>query len=265
MIKLDNIQVVFNPGTILEVNALRGLNLTIPSQQFVTVIGSNGAGKSTLLSSLTGEVKPILGHIYIDDIEVTNWSTSRRAEQVARVFQDPMVGTCGNLSIEENMALANCRGHRRGLNLALDKTVREEFRHHLSRLNLGLENRLLDPMVLLSGGQRQAVSLLMAVLQPMKILVLDEHTAALDPKTAEFVLKLTEEIIAERNLTVLMVTHSMHQALEVGHRTVMLHEGKIIFDVEGEQREKLTVEDLLKLFKQACGTEVDNDALLLDK
>lgn len=264
MIHLENLQVVFNRGTALEVNALRGIDLAIPQGQFVTVIGSNGAGKSTLLNSLTGEVKPLLGHVVIDEVDVTRWSTPRRAELVARVFQDPMLGTCADLTIEENMALANSRGQCRGLGLALKKTLREEFRHHLSRLNLGLENRLGDPMGSLSGGQRQAVSLLMAVLCPMKILVLDEHTAALDPKTAEFVMKVTTEIVAERQLTVLMVTHSMHQALEVGHRTIMLHKGKVIFDVEGAKRKKLSIEDLLKLFKKASGEDVDDDELLLE-
>jgi len=264
MITLENLQVVFNPGTALEVNALKGINLQIPEGQFVTVIGSNGAGKSTLLSTLTGEVRPLIGHMVIGDQEVTRWSTARRAKLVARVFQDPMIGTCANLTIEENMALANCRGRRRGLRLALNNSLREEFRNHLAELNLGLEDRLHDPMGSLSGGQRQAVSLLMAVLRPMKILVLDEHTAALDPKTADFVLDVTKKIVAERNLTVMMVTHSMHQALDVGDRTIMLHEGKIIFDVDGNKRKKLKIEDLLKLFKKASGMEVDNDALLLE-
>lgn len=264
MIRLENIQVVFNRGTALEVNALRGVTLDIPQGQFVTVIGSNGAGKSTLLSTLTGDVRPILGHLTIDDEDVTRWSTARRASLVSRVFQDPMIGTCADLTIEENMALANSRGRQRGLRLALNKTYREEFRHHLSRLNLGLENRLKDPMGSLSGGQRQAVSLLMAVLRPMKILVLDEHTAALDPKTAEFVIKLTQEIVIERNLTTLMVTHSMHQALDVGHRTIMLHKGKVIYDAQSKQRQKLTIEDLLVLFKKASGEEVDDDRLLLE-
>lgn len=264
MIRLENIQVVFNRGTALEVNALRGIDLDIPQGEFVTVIGSNGAGKSTLLSALTGDVRPLLGSITIDDSNVTRWSTARRAELVSRVFQDPMSGTCADLSIEENMALANCRGRHRRLSLALNKSLRDEFRHHLARLNLGLENRLKDPMGSLSGGQRQAVSLLMAVLRPMKILVLDEHTAALDPKTAEFVIKLTKEIVEERNLTTLMVTHSMHQALDVGNRTIMLHKGKVIYDVQGEKRKKLTMEDLLVLFKMASGAEVDDDKLLLD-
>ena len=264
MICLKNLRVVFNRGSALEANALRGIDLDIPEGQFVTVIGSNGAGKSTLLGTLTGDVHPLLGHITIDGTDVTRLSPARRSGLVSRVFQDPMVGTCANLTIEENMALANGRGHRRGLTLALNKERREEFRHHISRLNLGLENRLKDPMGSLSGGQRQAVSLLMAVLQPMKILVLDEHTAALDPKTAEFVIHLTQEIVAERNLTTLMVTHSMHQALDVGHRTIMLHKGKVIYDIQGTQRQKLTIEDLLILFKKASGTEVDDDTLLLD-
>ncbi|WP_426416188.1 ABC transporter ATP-binding protein [Aestuariirhabdus sp. LZHN29] len=263
MIHADQICVTFNPGTPLQNPALRGLSLTIPEGQFVTVIGSNGAGKSTLLNALSGETMIDSGQVKIDDRDVTRLPTHRRAGDVARVFQDPMAGTCENLSIEENLSLAMRRGHRRGLLLANRKEHREQFRDRLATLGLGLENRLDDRMGLLSGGQRQAVSLLMATLQPMKILLLDEHTAALDPKTADFVLRLTRNIIEEQQLTAMMVTHSMRQALDVGQRTVMLHEGQIAFDIAGAEREGLEVADLLELFARNKGEELADDSLLL--
>ena len=247
----------------METPAMRGIELTIPEGDFVTVIGSNGAGKSTFLNALAGELKPDSGAILIDGQDVTNWPTAKRAGLVARVFQDPLGGSCASLTIEENLALANARGKRRGLGAAVDGDVREVFRTHIARLNLGLENRLGDRIDLLSGGQRQAVSLLMSALQPMKILLLDEHTAALDPKTAAFVLELTREIVEERGLTTLMVTHSMRQALDIGNRTVMLHEGRVVLDVKGDERQGLEVEDLLHMFEKVRGTEIDDDALLL--
>lgn len=263
MIEARQLAVTFNPGTPMETPAMRGINLTIPKGDFVTVIGSNGAGKSTFLNALAGELRPDSGHILIDDQDVTAWPTAKRAGLVARVFQDPLGGSCANLTIEENLALANARGKRRGFGASVGSGLREEFRSQISRLNLGLENRLGDRMELLSGGQRQAVSLLMAALQPMKILLLDEHTAALDPKTATFVLDLTREIVSERNLTTLMVTHSMRQALEIGNRTVMLHEGRVVLDVRDKEREGLKVEDLLHMFEKVRGEEIDDDALLL--
>jgi putative tryptophan/tyrosine transport system ATP-binding protein len=262
MIRARGLVVVFNRGTPMETRALRSLNIDIPEGQFVSVIGSNGAGKSTLLNALTGDVPLASGRIEIAGADVTDWQPSRRAELVARVFQDPVAGSCSDLSIEENLALAAARGSNRGLRPALDRSRRDEFRSRLRLLNLGLENRLADRMGLLSGGQRQAVSLLMATLQPMKILLLDEHTAALDPKTAEFVLDLTGRIVAEQKLTTLMVTHSMRQALDHGERTVMLHEGKIVFDVAGSQRKGLDVPDLLALFAKHRGQEL-SDSLLL--
>lgn len=264
MIDIQQLSVIFNQGTPLANPALRQLSLYIPNSQFVTLIGSNGSGKSTLLNVLAGEVAPNGGYIRIDDQDVTHQSTAKRAGLVARVFQDPMVGTCAELSIEENLALAAGRGLGRGLRRALTRTCREEFRAALARLGLGLEKRLEDPMSLLSGGQRQVVSLLMATLRPTRILLLDEHTAALDPKTAAFVLKLTENIISEQKLTTLMVTHSMSQALALGSRTVMMHQGRIVFDTSGKERAKLDINHLLALFEKARGEKLDSDTLLLE-
>jgi putative ABC transport system ATP-binding protein len=263
MIQMNDLHVTFHRGSVMEKRALRGINLNIKKGDFVCVIGGNGAGKSTLLNTLCGDVFPETGSIFIDEQNVSTLSSWQRAPYVARVFQDPLAGTCANLTIEENMALAITRGERRSLKLALNNHHREKFRFQLSRLKLGLENRLSDPIGLLSGGQRQAVSLIMAVLSPMKIIALDEHTAALDPKTAAFILDLTREIIEESGLTALMVTHSMQQAIEHGNRTLMLHEGRIIFDVEGKARDGLTVADLLDLFHKASGLQVDDDSLLL--
>jgi len=264
MISLNDIHVTFGKGTPLETRAVRGISLDINEGEFVTVIGSNGSGKSTLLNTLSGEVIPTRGKINIGETDVTRWPTARRAKLISRVFQDPLAGSCENLTIEENMALAWYRGQAMGYGAALNDENRKVFKQQLARLGLGLENRLRDKMGLLSGGQRQAISLLMSALQPAKILLLDEHTAALDPKTAAFVLDLTCQIIDENKLTSLMVTHSMQQALEVGTRTIMLHEGKIVFDVSGEERKGLTIVDLLELFKKNQQGEVlSDDSLLL--
>lgn len=263
MIRLTDLHVTFNRGTAMETRALRGVTLNIKKGDFVSVIGGNGAGKSTVLNALCGDILPERGTISINNQDVTTLSSWQRAPYVARVFQDPMAGTCANLTIEENMALAMGRGEKRTLKRALNKEHREKFRFQLSRLKLGLENRLQDPIGLLSGGQRQAISLIMAVLEPMKILALDEHTAALDPKTAAFILELTREIVDENHLTALMVTHSMHQALELGNRTVMLDEGRVVFDVRDKEREGLTVPDLLDLFHKKSGVELDDDSMLL--
>jgi len=264
MIEVQQIAVTFNRGTPMETPALRGLDLGIPAGQFVTVIGSNGAGKSTLLNVLTGDAAVAAGRVVIDAEDVTGWPAHRRAALVARVFQDPLAGSCADLSIEENLALAASRGNRRGLALAVDRSRRAAFRDQLRRLGLGLENRLGDRMGLLSGGQRQAVSLLMATLQPMKILLLDEHTAALDPKTAEFVLDLTRRIVGDQKLTTLMVTHSMRHALDYGERTVMLHEGRVVLDVAHDARKGLDVPDLLALFAQQRHQTLADDSLLLE-
>jgi putative ABC transport system ATP-binding protein len=263
MIRVQGIVVTFNRGTPMETRALRELDIEIAAGEFVTVIGSNGAGKSTLLNVLTGDAAANAGNVSIDDQDVTGWAPPKRAALVARVFQDPMAGSCADLTIEENLALAAARGARRGLRTAVDHRRRDDFRARLRQLGLGLEARLTDRMGLLSGGQRQAISLLMATLRPMKILLLDEHTAALDPKTAEFVLDLTRRIVEEQKLTTLMVTHSMRQALDCGERTVMLHEGRIVFDVAGAERKGLDVPDLLALFARQRGQQLADDSLLL--
>lgn len=259
MIELKNIEITFAPGTVIEKQALRGISLTIDEGEFITVIGSNGAGKSTLLNSIAGEIDISSGNMLIDHKDVTAKNAAERAGDVARVFQDPLAGTCSDLTIAENLALAAARGHSRGLQKAVKRHNREEFAELLKTLNLGLENRLDTPMSLLSGGQRQAVSLLMVTLSPSKILLLDEHTAALDPKTADFILDLTQRIVEHKRLTTLMVTHSMHQALKLGTRTVMLHQGKIVYDVRGQERQQLTIPDLLKKFGDSL-----NDEFLLD-
>ncbi|MCP2040257.1 putative ABC transport system ATP-binding protein [Neisseria sp. HSC-16F19] len=264
MMCADKLKLTFNPGTPIENPAMRGMSLNINDGEFVTVIGSNGAGKSTFLNAISGDLLVDSGSISINGQDVTRKPAYQRAHLVARVFQDPMAGTCEALSIEENMALAYARGRGRGLKSALNRENRELFREKLSILKLGLEKRLTDRMGLLSGGQRQAVSLLMASLQPSKILLLDEHTAALDPKTAAFVLELTDRIVAEGKLTAMMVTHSMRQALDHGSRTVMLHQGKVVLDVSGEKRARMDVPDLLNMFEQTRGEKVTDDALLLD-
>lgn len=263
MLSAQNLQVTFSPGTPIENRVLRGLSLDIPTGQFVSVIGSNGAGKSTLLNAISGDLLVDKGRIDIDGNDVTRKYAWQRADLVARVFQDPMAGTCEALTIEENMALALARGRRRGFRLALNRQHRELFREKLAILNLGLENRLTDRIGLLSGGQRQAVSLLMASLQPSRILLLDEHTAALDPKTAAFVLNLTARIVEDGRLTTMMVTHSMRQALDYGSRTVMLHQGQVVLDVSGEQRAGMDVQDLLEMFEHTRGEKITDDSLLL--
>jgi putative ABC transport system ATP-binding protein len=263
MLSAKNLHVTFNPGTPIETRALLGLSLDIPAGQFVTVIGSNGAGKSTLLNAISGDQRVDEGRVLIDDCDVTRQSVWQRAGRVARVFQNPLAGTCEKLTIEENMALAYGRGKRRGLSKAIKAAMRDEFRQRLRTLGLGLEDRLADTIGLLSGGQRQAVSLLMAALKPSRILLLDEHTAALDPRTAQFVLELTRRIVAENGLTTMMVTHSMRQALDVGDRTVMLHQGRIVLDVSGQERRDMDVVDLLAMFERVRGEKISDDALLL--
>ena len=262
MIALDSAEVVFNRGSVLETRALRGVTLHIEDGEFVTVIGSNGAGKSTLLGAIAGDVPLSHGRVYVGAEEVTALPAHRRAAQVARVFQDPLAGTCANLTIEENMALAVARGGRRGLGAAVSRQRRDAFRARLATLQLGLENRLQNPVGKLSGGQRQALSLLMASLAESRILLLDEHTAALDPRMAAFVLELTQRIAADFALTVLMITHSMHAALSTGTRLVMLHQGRVAYDFGGAARDDLTIPRLLELFSQAAPEDV-SDTLLL--
>lgn len=263
MIKVSELTAVFGRGTPLEKTALNGVSVDLDQGEFVCVIGSNGAGKSTLLNAVAGDFLPASGRIEIDGRDVSRWPTARRATLVARVFQDPLAGSCGDLTIEENLALAAARGTSRGLGHALAASRRELFRERVKQLGLGLENRLGDKMALLSGGQRQATALLMASLAPSSVLLLDEHTAALDPGMAEFVIELTQRIVAEDGHTTMMVTHSMSQALSVGTRTVMLHEGRIILDVRGEERAGLTIEDLVAKFRNIRGNPIDDDALLI--
>jgi len=263
MIRVSGLVVFFGLGGPLEKRALSGVDLTVEAGEFVTLIGSNGAGKSTLLGAVAGDVLPTAGRVEIDGIDVSRWPTARRAKLVARVFQDPLAGSAANLTLEENLALAAARGTTRGLAPALRAERRAMFRDRVARLGLGLENRLGDRMALLSGGQRQALALIMATLAPSSVLLLDEHTAALDPGMAEFVIELTKSVVAEHRLTTLMVTHSMRQALEVGSRTVMLHEGKVVLDVKGSERIGLGVEDLVAMFRRVRGETLDDDALLI--
>jgi putative tryptophan/tyrosine transport system ATP-binding protein len=265
MFAVRDLAVTFNKGSPIENRALRGVTLDVPAGQFVTVIGSNGAGKSTLLNALAGTAPVDGGSIRVGDQDITRVSAARRAGFIARVFQDPRAGTCEDLTIEENMALALDRGSGRGLGRAVNRDLRERFRGELSGLGLGLEGRLGDRMGLLSGGQRQAVSLLMATLAPMTLLLLDEHIAALDPQTATFVLDLTRRLVGEKRLTALMVTHSMRSALDCGERIVMMHEGRIVLDAAGAERDGLDVPDLLKMFERVRGKSLDDDRLLLDR
>ena len=250
MIEINDLQVVFSPQTPMETYALRGVSITIPDNQFVTVIGSNGAGKSTLLSVLAGEIIPLAGSVRIAGRDVTHLPMHGRADVVARVFQDPRIGVCPTMTIEENLALAFKRGSRRGLARALKEERRQRFRDRLKILGMGLEDRLGDQIGLLSGGQRQAVSLLMATLSPSQILLLDEHTAALDPKMAAFVIGLTRDIVKEFSLTTLMVTHSMPDALSCGDRTIMMHDGQVAVDIGSEQRSGMSPKDFLSLFSK---------------
>ena len=263
MLKITNLQKTFNPGTINAKTALRGIDLTLEDGDFVTVIGGNGAGKSTMLNAAAG-VWPIdSGKIIIGGVDVTHLPEYKRAAFIGRVFQDPMMGTAPTMQIEENLALALRRGQPRGLKWGISKGERDMYREQLKRLDLGLEDRLTSKVGLLSGGQRQALTLLMASLKKPKLLLLDEHTAALDPKTAAKVLELSDRIVAENGLTTMMVTHNMKDAIAHGNRLIMLQEGRVIVDVEGEEKKKLTVEDLLKLFAQATGTMEATDKLLL--
>ena len=263
MIEITDLVKTFHHGSINEVLALSGITLQVRKGDFITVIGSNGAGKSTLLNCLAGSHPIDSGHILIDDQDVSRWPEHKRATLISRVFQDPLLGTCGPLSIEQNLALANRRGKTHGLKRGVQKSDRKLFRKQLSQLNLGLENRLKDSVGLLSGGQRQALTLLMATLVKPKILLLDEHTAALDPKTALQVLKLTQRLIVDQQLTALMVTHNMRQALQLGNRLIMLHDGQIILDVSGAEKGAMSVEDLLEQFYKVRGEEFVSDRMLL--
>ena len=262
MLELKNIYKTFNPGTINEKVALNGLNLTLNEGDFVTVIGGNGAGKSTMLNAVAGTWQVDEGQIIIDGIDVTKLSEHKRAAYLGRVFQDPMTGTAATMGIEENLALAKRRGKTRLLKPGITKKEREEYKELLKVLGLGLEDRLTSK-VGLSGGQRQALTLLMATLQKPKLLLLDEHTAALDPKTAAKVLEITEMIVNRDHLTTMMITHNMQDAITHGNRLIMMMEGKIILDIQGEEKKKLTVRNLLDQFEKASGQEFSNDSALL--
>ncbi len=248
MLKLTNVTKTFNPGTITEKKAIRGIDLVLQDGDFVTVIGGNGAGKSTLLNLIAGVHYTDTGSIELDDMNLTGKPEYVRAKYLGRVFQDPMMGTAANMEIEENLAMAMRRGKKRGLSWHIKNSEKELYKEKLSLLDLGLENRMTAKVGLLSGGQRQALTLLMATLQKPKLLLLDEHTAALDPKTAKKVLELTEHFVNKDHLTTFMVTHNMKDALRYGNRLIMMMEGKVVFDVSGEEKKKLTVEDLLEKF-----------------
>ncbi len=263
MLEMKAVKIVFHAGTVNEKTALAGVDLHLAPGEFVTVIGGNGAGKSTLLNCVSGAYAPTSGEIWIDGQNVTHMPEHRRAKLLGRVFQDPMMGTAGNMWIEENLALALRRGQKRGLRWGITQKEREMFKEQLRRLDLGLEVRLSTKVKLLSGGQRQALTLLMATLQKPKLLLLDEHTAALDPKTARKVLELSEQIIEEHGLTSLMVTHNMRDAIRYGNRLIMMHDGRVAVDVSGEEKKKLTVEALLERFSESAGSDEVSDRLVL--
>lgn len=263
MLEICNVHKTFNLGTINEKHALNGVNLKLDAGEFVTVIGGNGAGKSTVLNAVAGTWPVDEGSILIDGVDVTGLPEFKRAAFLGRVFQDPMTGTTATMQIDENLALAARRGQRRGLSWGITKKEKERYHELLKELDLGLEDRMTSKVGLLSGGQRQAVTLLMASLQKPKLLLLDEHTAALDPKTAAKVLTLTDKIIKENNLTAMMVTHNMRDAIAHGNRLVMMHEGKVILNIAGEEKKKLTVADLLQQFERVSGEEFTSDKELL--
>jgi len=265
MLKITNLQKTFNPGTVNAKTALNRFNLTLNDGDFVTVIGGNGAGKSTLLNAIAGVWRPDFGTIEIDGVDVTRMPEYKRAAFLGRVFQDPMKGTSPDMEIAENMAIAARRGTKRRLIRGCTRKDREEYRRLLAQLELGLEDRLSTKVGLLSGGQRQAVTLLMATMKKPRILLLDEHTAALDPKTAAKVLAITDKLVTENKLTTLMITHNMHDAIAYGNRLIMMHEGRVVVDVSGEEKKNLTIEQLLGLFEAASGKQFSDDKVMLSK
>ncbi|MBP0985240.1 MAG: ABC transporter ATP-binding protein [Oscillospiraceae bacterium] len=265
MLELINLKKAFNPGTINEKKALNGVSIKLEDGDFVTIIGGNGAGKSTTLNAIAGVWPVDEGSIIINDQNVTGLSEHQRAKYIGRVFQDPMTGTAATMEIQENLALAARRGQNRTLRWGITRREKEEYHELLKTLGLGLEDRMTSKVGLLSGGQRQALTLLMATLKKPQILLLDEHTAALDPKTAAKVLQLSDEIIAANHLTAMMVTHNMANAIEYGNRLIMMNNGRIIYDVKGEEKKNLTVDDLMKKFEEASGTTLNNDRMLLSK
>lgn len=263
MLKLSHVKKTFNRGTVTEKRALTGVDLTLADGDFVTVIGGNGAGKSTLLNMIAGVYPLDSGTVELDGEDISRLSEPKRAKYLGRVFQDPMRGTAADMQIEENLALAKRRGERRTLRWGITRAERDEYAELLKTLDLGLETRMQAKVGLLSGGQRQALTLLMATLTNPRVLLLDEHTAALDPKTASKVLELTEQIVDERKLTTLMVTHNMNDAIRLGNRLIMMHEGRVIYDVAGEEKRALTVPDLLQKFEEVSGGQLANDRMLL--
>ena len=266
MLRVETISKTFNPGMVTEKKALSGLSLHLAEGDFVTIVGSNGAGKSTLFNAIAGSFYVDEGFIFLDGRDITFQPEYRRSRMIGRLFQDPLKGTAPHMTIEENLALAYLRASRGPAPFSrISRQDKELFREKLKLLGMGLEDRMRQPVGLLSGGQRQALTLLMATIEPPRLLLLDEHTAALDPATAEKVLELTREIIAQNKITCLMVTHNMHQALELGNRTLMMSEGSIVLDVAGRERAGMTVEDLLKRFKAGTGQEMDNDRILLSQ
>lgn len=265
MLDIINVEKTFNPGTVNEKKALNGINLHLDEGDFVTVIGGNGAGKSTMLNMIAGACPVDCGSIIVDGVDVTRLPEYKRAKYLGRVFQDPMTGTAADMQIEENLALAARRGKRRTLRAGITAKERKEYKELLKILDLGLEDRLTAKVGLLSGGQRQALTLLMATLKKPKLLLLDEHTAALDPKTAKKVLDITEEIVAKDNLITIMITHNMADAIRVGNRLIMMHEGQIVVDVKGEEKKKLTIEQLLQMFEASSGSKFTSDKVMLSK
>ena len=263
MLNLENISLTFNPGTVNEKKALENLSLHLDKGDFVTILGSNGAGKSTLFNTIAGTYLPDTGRITLDGRDITRHPDYRRSKDIGRLFQDPLKGTAPNMTIEENLALAYLRASKHTVPLSrISKAERELFHDRLALLKMGLEDRMKQPVGLLSGGQRQALTLLMATLVTPKLLLLDEHTAALDPATAEVVLGLTKQIVAENGLTCLMITHNLQSALDLGNRTIMMAGGKILLDIAGEDREGLTPDDLLAKFRQQANKNLDNDRIL---
>ena len=263
LLSIEGIHKTFEAGTVNENHVLKGLDLQVEEGDFISVIGGNGAGKSTLMNILAGNLVVDEGDILLEGNSIKNASVRRRAKDIARVFQDPKMGTASRLTIEENMAIAQRRGKSRGLGWGVREKDRELFREALKELNIGLENRLKVDTQYLSGGQRQALTLVMAALVKPKLLLLDEHTAALDPKTSEMVMELTQKIVESHDLTTLMITHDMNHAIEYGNRLIMLYQGKIVVDVKGEEKKNLTVEDLMRLFQQNSGETLVSDELVL--
>ena len=264
MIRLEGVTKVFHPGTVNEVTAIRNVDLTVNRGDFITIIGSNGAGKTTLFNLISGNFFPSDGTVLVNDVEVTRSPEYKRARYIGRIFQDPMLGTAGNMTLEDNMMICYRKGSK-GLRISLNQKMRSFFQERLTDLEMGLEGRMKDNVGLLSGGQRQALTLLMMVLSEPELILLDEHTAALDPKNAEMVLRLTTKFIEEYGLTTMMITHNMHQAIQYGNRLLMMDKGEIILDVAGEEKSALTVDRLVEMFHQIRHRDFGNDEVLLSE